>query len=195
MLVTPGRRSKTVDYSDLVARDALLADVSMPQVTLPPVDADARRAFLDRAAELWTRLVPPRTWLTAQQLLDVVTRIMGDVERYKTSARLRANVLNRVLDLTADQDELIIIGLSLGSVVAVDALSYLPGDLHVPLLITMESPLFPVDSRDRPAGPTPPVALPSRQGRPVGQCRRHLRRRHRLHRHPQLVAGSRGRRR
>jgi hypothetical protein len=155
----------TVDYRDLLENDVTLADLSMPQVTLPQFDADARREFLDRAAQLRTRLTPPRTWLTAQQLLDVVTamsvarfpvanlaiqdrtlldlvtRIMGDVERYKSRARLRANVLHRVLDLTADHDELIIIGHSLGSVVAVDALSYLPADLHVPLLITMGSPL------------------------------------------------------
>lgn len=155
----------TVDYRDLLESDATLTDLSIPQVTLPPFDAEARREFLDRAAQLRTRLTPPRTWLTAQQLLDVVTalgvarfpaanlaiqdrelldlvtRIMGDVERYKAGARLRANVLHRVLDLTADRDELIIIGHSLGSVVAVDALSYLREDLHVPLFLTIGSPL------------------------------------------------------
>jgi hypothetical protein len=155
----------TASYTDLLEPGAELPDVPMPRVTLAPADLEARARFLEQAIILRDRFPRPRSWLTGQQLADVLTavtvrkfplahlpiqdrglvdvvlRIMGDVERYRSDAGLRANILGRVLEQVPETDELIIVGHSLGSVVALDLLSYLPEQVQVPLFLTFGSPL------------------------------------------------------
>jgi pimeloyl-ACP methyl ester carboxylesterase len=155
----------TVDYTDLLASEIDLPTAAMPMVTLPEADPECREEFLERAIALRGRYPRPRTWLQGQQLSDVLTavtvrafplahlpirdrglvelavQLMGDVERYRSNQQLRANVLRRVLEALPTSGELIILGHSLGSVVALDLLSYLPEGVRVPLFATVGSPL------------------------------------------------------
>ena len=162
---TDGDQFLTVSYRDLLETTGSLADLPMPRVTLGQPDLESRDAFLMRARELRERYSAPRSVLTAQQLADLlsavtvraiplahlpiqdrglvelVMRVMGDVETYRSKSQLRAHVLTRVMEHVPDNGELIIIGHSLGSVVALDLLSYLPPDVRVPLFLTSGSPL------------------------------------------------------
>ncbi len=162
---TDGDQFLTVNYRDLLESRGSLPELPMPQVTLGQPDLESREAFLMRAKELRERYPEPRSVLTAQQLADTLSaatvraiplahvpiqdrglvelamKVMGDVETYRSKNQLRAHVLTRVLEQVPDDGELIIIGHSLGSVVALDLLSFLPADVRVPLFLTLGSPL------------------------------------------------------
>jgi hypothetical protein len=60
---------------------------------------------------------------------------------YCSSSRRRNAIQRRVLDAIPDDCELVIIGYSLGSVVAVDLLYHLPTSCNLRLLVTMGSPM------------------------------------------------------
>jgi len=60
--------------------------------------------------------------------------------RYMRDANLRAAILERVLEQLPQCEELVIIGHSLGSLVAIDLLDHLPQELSVPRLLTLGSP-------------------------------------------------------
>ena len=60
---------------------------------------------------------------------------------YCSSSRRRNAIQRRVLDAIPDDCELVIIGYSLGSVVAADLLYHLPKSCNVRLLVTMGSPI------------------------------------------------------
>ena len=154
----------TVSYTDLLESTSL-PTARMPAVTLPKVDDTLRDAFLNEAAALRTTYEGPHSPLNGQQLVElleavvikgvplahiplqdrglveIISAIMGDVARYRTNTDLRASVLDRLLTSLPDVDEIILVGHSLGSVVVVDLLSYLPERLEVPLLLTLGSPL------------------------------------------------------
>jgi hypothetical protein len=72
--------------------------------------------------------------------------------RYMRDANLRAAILLRVLEQLPQCDEIVIIGHSLGSLVAIDLLDHLPPELSVPRVVTLGSPAgLPVmhDNTDR----------------------------------------------
>ena len=175
----------TVSYRDLLDDYSSLPEMAMPEVTLGELDTVARDDFLMRAEALREQYPQPQQVITAQQLADVlaagtvraiplahlpiqdrglvelVMKVMGDVETYRGHGTLRAHVLRRVLEQVPDDGELIIIGHSLGSVVALDLLSFLPRDLRVPLFLTLGSPLAYRAIREIGLpGQTPPLPFP-----------------------------------
>jgi pimeloyl-ACP methyl ester carboxylesterase len=84
-----------------------------------------------------------------------VERMVGDVainasvglrpfvqaRNYMQNPQIRAQVLNRILKTLPDSGELVIVGHSLGSVVAADLVRRLPIGLHVAGMVTIGSPL------------------------------------------------------
>lgn len=67
-------------------------------------------------------------------------RDLRDAAVYLSNKSLRAAVLHRVIGEIGKQRDLIVLGHSLGSLVAVDLLAHLPAKLHVRRLITLGSP-------------------------------------------------------
>lgn len=68
-------------------------------------------------------------------------RLLPDAHRYRSSREVRVAVWRTVLDALPEVGELVLIGHSLGSVVALDILKRLPEKLHVDLLLTLGTPL------------------------------------------------------
>ena len=78
---------------------------------------------------------------------DVLTKIATSVDpnlreagRYMRHEDLRSAILNTVLDSLPACDELVIVGHSLGSLVAIDLLDHLPVNVEVRRLVTIGSP-------------------------------------------------------
>ena len=63
------------------------------------------------------------------------------VERYRTDPRFRRAVLERVYNALPRDGKALLIAHSLGSVVALDLLNFLPPDLQIELLVTLGSPV------------------------------------------------------
>ncbi len=106
--------------SDLYARRQRMVRLSMHPFTERP------RSPYDFA---------PKEWVTRL----IMTR-MPEIQRYRANPALRAAVRDRCLAQLPSGD-LLLIGHSLGSVVAYDVLHYLPKDTHVELLLTIGSPM------------------------------------------------------
>jgi hypothetical protein len=70
-----------------------------------------------------------------------VRRRMSDVHRYATSDTTRRAVLARICSALPSEGSAVIVAHSLGTVVALDVLHYLPENLTVDLLVTLGSPL------------------------------------------------------
>lgn len=83
-----------------------------------------------------------------------VGRVIGDVDaskmplpfdlpeakRYLRNERLRWAILHKVIDAIGTRRDLVVIGHSLGSLVAIDLLSHLPPDIRIRRLVTIGSP-------------------------------------------------------
>ena len=67
-------------------------------------------------------------------------RDLRDAAAYLANKSLRAAILHRVIRDIGKQRDLIVLGHSLGSLVAIDLLAHLPARLHVRRLITLGSP-------------------------------------------------------
>lgn len=65
---------------------------------------------------------------------------LPDAKRYLRSEKLRWSILHKVIDAIGTRRDLVVIGHSLGSLVAIDLLSHLPPDLHIRRLVTIGSP-------------------------------------------------------
>lgn len=148
----------TIDY-----REALLASdrVDLPDVTWhkPRNIAEdhavyqTRRASVDRAVRRLKRS-QPRAGLgqvdatTAHHLARLVEMAAKELRQearlYRTDNSARARVLRRTLEQIPAHGHLVVIGHSLGSVVASDVIKRLPNDMLVDQLITIGSPL-PLD--------------------------------------------------
>ena len=79
-------------------------------------------------------------------------RFFAQAERYRRSRDLRSAILTRVLEAAPPRADLVIIGHSLGSVVAADLIYHLDPTSRVRLLITLGSPLAFKPMRDQLAG-------------------------------------------
>lgn len=74
---------------------------------------------------------------------DLAARLKGDLRdaaTYLSNKSLRAAVLHRVIGEIGKQRDLIVIGHSLGSLVAIDLMAHLPAKVQVRRLITLGSP-------------------------------------------------------
>ncbi|TKJ28318.1 alpha/beta hydrolase [Blastococcus sp. CCUG 61487] len=151
----PLDKSQTIAprYSDLLETDGIRA--SLPARTYSAKDEDARRRDYERRQARVSRLIghDPDAWATGLEavpevVVDVVQRTivdrrlaqLGQVDRYIDNEGLRGAILRRVLEALPAEGEIVIVGHSLGSVVAIDLLDHLPPTLRVRRLITLGSP-------------------------------------------------------
>ncbi|MGY2082340.1 hypothetical protein [Blastococcus sp. SYSU DS0539] len=151
----PLPKSQTVAprYSDLLETDGVRA--SMPARTYSAKDEDARRRDYERRQARVSRLIghDPDAWgvgleAVPEVVVDVVQKAvvdfrlgqLGQVDRYIDNDGLRGAVLRRVLEAVPAEGDIVIVGHSLGSVVAIDLLDHLPPSLRVRRLITLGSP-------------------------------------------------------
>lgn len=139
----------------------------LPPVTIDDLTGSAarthRRAVERRIAALEARLGRHDTgagWVGADQVVDLGMAIgpFTQAHNYLTRPRVRAQVLTKVLDRLPRSGRLVVVGHSLGSVVAADLVRRLPVGLEVAGMVTIGSPLgherFDVDGlRKRLAAP------------------------------------------
>ena len=119
-------------------RDAAEAERDLRALRADPRDAQGPRAAVGRSIAALDRL----PWLTRGGLatLGLTSRTLAQVTNYLTDERVRGDALNQVHEhLTRDTRA--VIGHSLGSVVAYEAVRSLPSEPPLPLLITLGSPL------------------------------------------------------
>jgi pimeloyl-ACP methyl ester carboxylesterase len=140
-------------YSDLLRTDGVSA--SVPPRSYVTADEEARRRNYERNQARVSRLVGhdpdagPLGYDTLPPgLVDLVQDIAVDwpvgqleqVNRYLRSDGLRGAILRRVLEHLPHEGEIVLVGHSLGSVVAIDLLDHLPGDVTVKRFVTIGSP-------------------------------------------------------
>lgn len=77
---------------------------------------------------------------TTNALLKSANKDFADARRYLADPQLRHAVLHRVLADLGEQQDLVIVAHSLGSVVAIDLLHHLPANVRVRRLVTIGSP-------------------------------------------------------
>lgn len=125
-------------------------DVPLAPITIESPGRDEarqnRRAFERRTGALEFRL--GRTDHGTQQVavdaaigVAVHTFPFAQAKNYLTDARIRSQVLARVLDKVPSTGRLMIVGHSLGSVIAADVVRRLPAAVEVTGLVTIGSPL------------------------------------------------------
>ncbi|MCP9274048.1 lipase family protein [Mycolicibacterium arenosum] len=128
----------------------------LPPITYRPKDEHvSRREFERRQARVYRRLrlkdgvraygfnmIPELIWATVPQ--QVYNRLslmdLDQVRRYVREEKVRAAVMTDILDHLPNHGEIMLIGHSLGSVVAIDLLDHLSTDLHIRRFITIGSP-------------------------------------------------------
>lgn len=141
-------------YDSLLTIDGISA--KMPDVTYKVKNDDrSRREFERRQAAVYRMLqdepdaVPfgfnsvPKPWMNAAHAFGVDRLSAMDlpqVRRYVTSEGLRGAILRYILDQIPTKGEILLIGHSLGSVIAIDLLDHLPANLQVRRFITIGSP-------------------------------------------------------
>ncbi|OZC29682.1 alpha/beta hydrolase [Gordonia polyisoprenivorans] len=116
-------------------------------------DHDARRAFERRQARVQRSLgksgvvrtfglgrVPDAVLEKFQKSGVDWLPILRQVKNYMENEDLRAAILQQILDDLPTSGDVILIGHSLGSVIAIDLLDHLPPNLHVRRFITIGSP-------------------------------------------------------
>ena len=143
----------TPRYSDILCTDGVSA--SVPPRTYVTADEEARRREYERRQARVGRLIahdPDAGPLgydalpsaLVDQLQDVAVGWpvgqLDQVNRYMRGDGLRGAVLRRVLEHLPSEGEVVLVGHSLGSVVAIDLLDHLPVDLRVKRFITIGSP-------------------------------------------------------
>jgi hypothetical protein len=138
------------------ARDAGEAQRELGALTADLTDAQGPRAMAGRAVAALDHI----PWFTKAGLaaLSLTNRALTQVTRYLTDETTREHALQQVRAQLSRSPKAVI-GHSLGSVVAYEAIRELPGDHPLPLFITLGSPLglSPVNSRLRQPPGFPPA--------------------------------------
>lgn len=142
---------QTASYEKLIVETALRA--CMPPDNRPMAESLA--------------LVKPvhwaLSWLAAKTDLDALTiaLIFRDVDTYLHDSAVREAVVNCVLETVPTSGELVLVGHSLGTAVAMDLITKLPEHLDVSLFVTAGSPLGldSVYSRLLVSGPNRPARI------------------------------------
>lgn len=122
--------------------------VPLPKPTvrkLTDEEADRERwEYERRQASLLRLLKSDRRHDDAFKLPEFISsiglEILGQARRYVSSAPLRGCAIRTVVDVLPMAGEVVIVGHSLGSLVAIDVLNYLPPELIVRRLVTIGSP-------------------------------------------------------
>ncbi len=141
-------------YADLLKTDGISA--KLPAITYKAKDdALARREFERRQARVQRllrqefgvrtygfNLIPDPVWNAAPgAVVDYLSMYdLDQVRRYIGNDGLRAAIMLRIINALPDDGEVVLIGHSLGSVIAIDLLDHLPEQLHVRRFITIGSP-------------------------------------------------------
>ena len=130
-----------VDYSD-VLHDVL---ASMPEREIEATEPSPHFSRHQRMVRLsmhpYTRRpTSPYDFVPKEWVTRLLMNRMPEIQRYRAQPRVRAAVRARCLEQLPKGD-LLIVGHSLGSVVAFDLMHYLPKDTHVELLLTIGSPM------------------------------------------------------
>ncbi|MEZ5119733.1 MAG: hypothetical protein R2720_14530 [Candidatus Nanopelagicales bacterium] len=139
--LTPAVDLVEVDYAD-VLHDVL---ASMPQRA---IEAGPTSSHFDRHQRMvrlsmhpyTTRPRSPYDFFPKEWVTRFMLSRMPEIQRYQAQPQVRAAVRARCLEQLPKGD-LVIVGHSLGSVVAFDLLHYLPKDTGVDLLLTIGSPM------------------------------------------------------
>ena len=117
--------------------------------TKQPTRDDARRnrrAFEQRTSSLefrLGRLAPGSGWVGGETLVQLAFDLppFKQAQNYLSDSSIRAQVLNRILSKLPPAGKVLIVGHSLGSVIAVDLIRRLPPQLEVVGMVTIGSPL------------------------------------------------------
>ncbi|MGE2731753.1 hypothetical protein ACQI4F_19950 [Mycolicibacterium vaccae] len=128
----------------------------LPPITYKPKDeARARQAFERRQAATQRllrvrhgvrtfgfNLIPDAVWEVAPELAvgHLSLLDLDQVRGYIRDDKVRADVMNHILDHLPAHGDIVLIAHSLGSVIAIDLLDHLPESLHVRRFITIGSP-------------------------------------------------------
>jgi endonuclease G, mitochondrial len=99
----------------------------------------------------WRRFRKALQWLADRTVVPevVIHHLLSDVAAYLASEEIRGLVLGEVETAVASEEPIVLVGHSLGSVVAFDLLYRLPDERQVPLFVTCGSPLgLPVVQRN-----------------------------------------------
>lgn len=125
-------------------------EVPLPSLTIKqPVRDEAkrnRREFERRIGAVEFRLGRHDRgdgWLGGDAVVNLAVGLppFGQVGNYMNKPQIRAQVLNRILKALPESGRLVIVGHSLGSVIAADLVRRLPVGLDVVGLVTIGSPL------------------------------------------------------
>lgn len=125
-------------------------DEPLPPLTIKTLKGDVakrhRRAFERRMSGLESLLGRHDAgdeWILGDAVANaaLTTKKFIAASNYVSNARIRAQVLHRVLSVLPSSGRLVIVGHSLGSIIATDLLRRLPTDLEVTGMITLGSPL------------------------------------------------------
>ncbi|MER6941706.1 hypothetical protein, partial [Nocardioides sp. NPDC000441] len=134
-------------YPDVLRTDDGDKTIKIPPVTTPRLSAaeqrDVRRRVERATAELESILgepVPASPVGVTDSLAPIVLRVLRQAHNYVTKPGIRARTLRMVLDELPEEGEIVIVGHSLGSIIAIDLLRRLPPKLTVTGLVTIGSP-------------------------------------------------------
>src|SRR4051794_134332 len=139
-------------YSDLLSTDGISA--SLPPRTYVTDDEDKRRREYEPRQARVSRLIGHDTDAgpfgydnlpdgVLDPLANGAVALVGQlkqVDRYMNNEGLRGAILRRVLEHLPTEGEIVLIGHSLGSVVAIDLLDHLPVGLYAKRFVTIGSP-------------------------------------------------------
>lgn len=121
---------------------------SPPKLRVRPLRGDNgrkhRRAFERRRASMEIRLGhdhPGDGWPAVAHAAPLVTGRIEQANNYIKKPEIRAWVLNRIINKLPPDGRLVIVGHSLGSVIAADLVRRLPAELEVVGMVTIGSPL------------------------------------------------------
>lgn len=143
-----GVETSAPKYSDLL--QGTDEDLKVPKITISDWSSkeakSQRRAFEHRIAAMEYRLrhhAEGNGGVIADTVVDLAlgNPYFTQAQNYLSTPNVRASVLTRVLDNIPQSGPIVIVGHSLGSVIAVDLLRRLPEAVRVMGLVTIGSPL------------------------------------------------------
>ena len=140
-----------VNYSAFLDPAVEIEDVPRSNSGQAPPSTSAVSEFLERQELLRARVGQgfreervDRIVRQAASNERVAEQVIGqryrDVRRYVTDQPRRERILSHIIDQLPDQGPVVLIGHSLGSIIALDLVRRWPGQLHIDLLLTLGSP-------------------------------------------------------
>lgn len=139
------------DYSGILQRSRPLADIDEPRATWKSAEeasSEAESEYLARSAKFESiiekhqlRVSIPEAKVVREPVGDAVGALLSEVRHYAHDEQTRREIWRLVLAELPRRGSIVLIGHSLGSVIAVDLVERLPEELKVSCLITLGSPL------------------------------------------------------